>query len=270
MATLSTPRSAVSRVLPFGSRHAVHILERNRFIFRRGWMVIVSGFFEPVFFLLGIGFGLGSLIGSVTGPDGSAIPYAIFVAPALLATASMNGAVYDSTNMFFRLRYEKAYDGMLATPMNVGDIALGEVIWALGRGALYGLGFLIVMFAFGLVPSAWGMLALPASMLIGFATAAAGLAATTFMRSWQDLDLLFVITLPLFLFSGTFFPISTYPEPLRIVVELSPLYRGVDLIRGLTLGHVGISQVIDVVYLAAMGLLFVWLASRRLGKMLIK
>lgn len=270
MATLSTPRSAVTRVLPFGSRHSVHILERNRFIFRRGWMVIVSGFFEPVFFLLGIGFGLGSLIGTVAGPDGVAIPYAIFVAPALLATASMNGAVYDSTNVFFRLRYEKAYDGMLATPMNVGDIALGEVIWALGRGALYGLGFLIVMFVFGLVPSAWGVLALPASMLIGFATAAAGLAATTFMRSWQDLDLLFVVTLPLFLFSGTFFPITTYPEPLRILVELSPLYRGVDLIRGLTLGQVGLSQVVDVFYLAAMGLFFVWLASRRLGKMLIK
>ena len=106
------PRGGVTRVLPFGSRHSVHILERNRFIFRRGWMVIFSGFFEPVFFLLGIGFGLGSLIGTVAGPDGTQIPYAVFVAPALLATASMNGAVYDTTNMFFRLRYEKAYDGI--------------------------------------------------------------------------------------------------------------------------------------------------------------
>ena len=183
MSTTTRAISSVTRVLPFGSRHSVHILERNRFIFRRGWMVIFSGFFEPVFFLLGIGFGLGALIGTVTGPDGSQIPYAVFVAPALLAASSMNGAVYDSTNMFFRLRYEKAYDGMLSTPMNVGDIALGEVIWALGRGALYGLGFLFVMFVFGLVPSPWGLLALPASMLIGFATAAAGLAATTFMRS---------------------------------------------------------------------------------------
>jgi lipooligosaccharide transport system permease protein len=261
---------SVARVLPFGSRHSVHILERNRFIFRRGWMVIFSGFFEPVFFLLGIGFGLGSLIGTVTGPDGTLIPYAVFVAPALLATASMNGAVYDSTNMFFRLRYEKAYDGMLATPLNVGDIALGEVIWALGRGALYGLGFLAVMFAFGLVPSTWGLLALPASMLIGFATAAAGLAAVTFMRSWQDLDLLFTVTLPLFLFSGTFFPVTTYPEPLRTIVEFTPLYRGVDLVRGLTTGIVGWAQLIDVVYLFAMGVFFVWVASRRLGKMLIK
>jgi lipooligosaccharide transport system permease protein len=262
--------AGVARVMPFGSRHSVHILERNRFIFRRGWMVIFSGFFEPVFFLLGIGFGLGSLIGTVAGPGGAVIPYAVFVAPALLATAAMNGAVYDSTNMFFRLRYEKAYEGMLATPMNVGDISLGEVIWALGRGALYGFGFLVVMFAFGLVPSPWGVLALPASMLIGFATAAAGLAAVTFMRSWQDLDLLFVVTLPLFLFSGTFFPIETYPEPLRTIVEFSPLFRGVDLVRGLTTGALGWNLVIDVIYLALMGALFVYGAARRLGKMLLK
>jgi lipooligosaccharide transport system permease protein len=260
----------VGRILPFGSRHSVHIIERNRFVFRRGWMVIFTGFFEPLFFLLGIGFGLGSLVGNVAGPGGQLIPYAVFVAPALLAASAMNGAVYDSTNMFFRLRYEKAYDGMLATPLTVGDIAMGEVAWALGRGSLYGFGFLVVMFALGLVPSPWGLLALPASMLIGFATAAAGLTAVSFMRSWQDLDLIFVVTLPLFLFSATFFPITSYPEGLRIFVELTPLYRGVDLIRGLTTGAVGMSQVIDVIYLAVMGAVFLMIASRRLGKMLLK
>jgi lipooligosaccharide transport system permease protein len=257
-------------VLPFGSRHSIHILERNRLIFRRGWMVIFSGFFEPLFYLLGIGFGLGSLIGAVEGPGGQLIPYAVFVAPALLAASAMNGAIYDSTNMFFRLRYQKAYDGMLATPMNVGDIALGEVAWALMRGTLYGVGFMAVMFALGLVPSLWGLLALPASMLIGFAFAAAGLTAVSFMRSWQDLDLFFVATLPLFLFSATFFPITAYPEPMRLIVELTPLYRGVDLIRGLTTGVVGMSQLIDVIYLSLMGAFFLWVASRRLGGMLLK
>jgi lipooligosaccharide transport system permease protein len=261
---------ALGRALPFGSRHSVHIIERNRLIFRRGWMVIFSGFFEPLFYLLGIGFGLGGLIGNVQGPGGDLIPYAVFVAPALLATSAMNGAVYDSTNMFFRLRYEKAYDGILATPMNVGDVALGEVIWALGRGSLYGIGFLIVMFALGLVRSPLGVLALPASMLIGFATSAAGLTAVSFMRSWQDLDLIFVITLPLFLFSATFFPLTAYPEQLRLLVEVTPLYRGVDLVRGLTTGVVGVSQLVDVVYLAAMGSGFLLIASRRLGRLLLK
>jgi lipooligosaccharide transport system permease protein len=90
------------------------------------------------------------------------------------------------------------------------------------------------------------------------------------MRSWQDLDLLFVVTLPLFLFSGTFFPISTYPEPLRTIVEFSPLYRGIDLVRAMTTGVIGFTQLIDVVYLFVMGLFFVWVASRRMGKMLLK
>jgi lipooligosaccharide transport system permease protein len=260
----------VGRILPFGSRHAIHLIERNRLIYRHEWMVIFTGFFEPLFYLLGIGFGLGSLIGTVVGPDGTLIPYSVFVAPALLASSAMNGAVYDSTNMFFRLRYEKAYDGMLATPLNVGDVALGEIIWALGRGSLYGLGFLIVMFVMGLVPASTGIFALPASMLIGFATAAAGMTAVTFMRGWQDLDLIFVVTLPLFLFSATFFPITGYPEGLRLFVELTPLYRGVDLVRGMTTGVVGISQLIDVIYLAVMGIVFLWIASRRLGKMLLK
>ena len=115
-----------------------------------------------------------------------------------------------------------------------------------------------------------GLVSLAELKAIGFATAAAGLVAVTFMRSWQDLDLLFVITLPLFLFSGTFFPISTYPEPLRILVELSPLYRGVDLVRGMITGVIGVAQVIDVIYLFVMGMFFVWVASRRMGKMLLK
>ena len=259
----------VRRMLPFGSRHSVHILERNRLVYKHEWMVIFTGFFEPLFYLLGIGFGLGSLIGNIT-VDGQQIPYAVFVAPALLATSAMNGGIYDSTNMFFRLRYEKSYEGMLASPMSVGDIALGEVIWALMRGTLYGLGFLIVMFAMGLVTSPLGILALPASMLIGFATAATGLTAVTFMRSWQDLDLIFVVSLPLFLFSATFFPITAYPPALQFLVSITPLYRGVDLVRGLTTGSVGVSQLIDVIYLLTMGIVFLWIASRRLGRMLTK
>jgi lipooligosaccharide transport system permease protein len=260
----------VRRMLPFGSRHSVHILERNRLVYKHEWMVIFTGFFEPLFYLLGIGFGLGSLIGNITGPDGQQIPYAVFVAPALLATSAMNGGIYDSTNMFFRLRYEKSYEGMLASPMSVGDIALGEIAWALMRGTLYGFGFLIVMFAMGLVTSPLGILALPASMLIGFATAATGLTAVTFMRSWQDLDLIFVVSLPLFLFSATFFPITAYPPGLQLLVSITPLYRGVDLVRGLTTGSVGVSQLIDVIYLLTMGIVFLWIASRRLGRMLTK
>ena len=192
--------------LPFG-RRASRLIERNLMVYRRGWIIIFSGFFEPFFYLLGIGFGIGSLVGNVSLGAGHSVPYAVFVAPALMAGTAMNGALYDSTfNLFFKLRYAKTYDAVLATPLGVADVALGEVTWALMRGSLYSLGFLVVMAALGLVISPWALLALPAATLIGFSSAAVGTVATTFMRKWQDFDLVIVVTLPLLLFSATFFP----------------------------------------------------------------
>jgi len=266
--------TALGRVLPIvplGAGRAVRIFERNVFVYRRTWMVILSGFFEPLFYLIGIGFGLGALIGTVEGPTGQPIPYAVFVAPALLATAAMNGAIYDSTfNMFFKLKYAKTYDAILSTPLGVGDVAVGEVGWALFRGTLYAIGFMVVMLLLGLATSWWAVLAVPAAVLIGFAAAAIGASATSFMRKWQDFDLIFVVTMPLFLFSATFFPITAYPEPVRTIVELTPLYRGVHLIRGLTTGAIEPMLLVDVIYLLVLGLIGLAVVSRRLGRLLLK
>jgi lipooligosaccharide transport system permease protein len=263
----------LARVAPpilFGGRRAGLLIERNVLVYRRGWLIIVSGFFEPLFYLMSIGLGLGALVGAVV-TDGQEIPYAAFVAPALMAASAMNGAIYDSTfNVFFKLNYAKTYDAILATPVGVGDVALGEIGWALIRGGLYATAFLIVMFALGMVISPWGILALPAALLVGFAFAGAGMAATTFMRTWQDFDLIQLAILPLFLFSATFFPITTYPEPIRILVQLTPLYHGVDLLRGLTTGNLGPGLLVHVAYLAAMGLLGLAITSRRLQRLLLK
>lgn len=265
--------TVLTRIAPpfaFGSR-AGRVIERNLMVYRRTWIVIVSGFFEPLFYLLGIGFGLGALVGAVTGPGGQPVPYGVFVAPGLLASAAMNGAIYDSTfNVFFKLRYARTYDAMLSTPLGIGDVALGEVGWALIRGTLYATGFLAVMALLGLVRSPWIVLALPGAMLIGFAFAAVGMAATTFMRSWTDFDWIFVVILPLFLFSATFYPIETYPGALRAVIGLTPLYHGVDLLRSLSLGAIGPGLLVHVVYLGAMGLAGLWVVSRRLDRLLLK
>jgi len=199
------------------------------------------------------------------------IEYTVFVAPALLASSAMNGAVYDSTfNIFFKLKYAKTYDAMLTTPLGVGDIAVGEVIWALIRGTLYAVGFIVVIFVLGLALSPWAILAVPAAMLIGFAAAAIGTSCTTFIRKWQDFDLIFVVTLPLFLFSATFFPITAYPEPIRLLVEVTPLYRGVHLIRGLTTGEIEPMLLVDVAYLLILGFIGLAIVSRRLGHLLLK
>ncbi len=268
-----TALASLPRILPIGlgSRRAALLIERNVYVYRRGWMVLFSGFFEPLFYLLSIGLGIGGIVGDIPGPNGTSIPYSLFVAPALLATASMNGAIAESTfNVFFKLNYQKTYDAVLATPLGAGDVALGEIGWAVIRSTLYAIGFVVVIAVLGLVRSPWVVLAVPAATLLSFAFSSIGMAATTFMRSWQDFDLIQLVVLPLFLFSGTFYPISAYPEPFRLIVELTPLYQGVDLIRSLVIGTVGAGQLLNIAYLSAMGLIGLAIVARRLDHLLLK
>jgi lipooligosaccharide transport system permease protein len=254
-----------------GSRRARYLVERNIYVYRHGWIVIFSGFFEPLFYLGSIGFGLGALVGTITGPAGEPISYQLFVAPALLASAAMNGAVAEGTfNFFFKLRYNKTFDSILSTPMSPGDVAVGELVWALIRGGIYAIGFILVMVLLGLIVSPWALLAVPAALLIGFGFGAVGMAATSFMRTWQDFDLIQLVILPLFLFSGTFYPIDAYPEGLRVLVQLTPLYQGVDLIRSLVVGHLEWSLLFHVAYLGIMGIVGLAIVERRLDKLLLK
>jgi lipooligosaccharide transport system permease protein len=249
---------------------SVRVVERNLQVYRRLWGMFVAGLAEPFFYLTGIGFGVGSLVGSVQ-VGSHTLPYPVFVAPALMASAAMNGAYFDSTfGLFFKLKIAKSYEAVLATPLGVGDIAAGEVLWALARGAVYGAAFLLVMVGFGLVASPWAALALPGSILIGFAFASMGCAATSFARNWQDFDLILLVQMPIFLFSATFFPATVYPGPIRIIAEISPLTRGVDLLRGLTTGDLSPLMVLDAAYLLAIGLVGVAITSRRLGRVLLK
>ncbi len=246
------------------------MVERNLLVYRRTFLVIFSGFFEPLFYLVSMGWGVGSLIGNVTLPDGRSVPYVVFVAPALLASSAMNGAIYEASfNFFYKIKYAKTYDAVVTTPMHIRDVAVGEVAWALIRGSLYSLGFMLVVIPLGLVLSPLGLLAFPAAMLIGFAFASTGMAATTFVRKWQDFDYVQLAILPMFLFSGTFYPLSTYPPQLQTVVQLTPLYRGVHLIRALTTGSLDPEIAIDIAYLLAMGLISTSVVAHRLEKRLL-
>ena len=245
------------------------LLLRNYLSYKSAWYVFLTGFLEPVFYLFSIGVGVGKLIESFD-VNGHAIPYAEFVAPGMLAAAAMNGAILDSTfNMFFKLKFQKLYDQMLATPMTTSDIARGEILWGELRGASYSVAFLLVMWALGLVHSWWALLALPATLLIGFAFAAVCMALTTWMKSWQDFDKIALVQLPLFLFSGTFFPVTAFDGALRWVVEATPLYRGVVLCRELTTGVLSWESGVSVVYLLAMGALGLLVVRRRLDLLLL-
>jgi lipooligosaccharide transport system permease protein len=268
--------SLVARVLPYdaiaglGGRRGHVLVERSLMVYRRTWLIIVSGFFEPLFYLLSIGVGLGELVPhlSYAGQD---VRYTAFVAPALLASSAMNGAIYDSTfNIFWKMKYAKVYDAVLATPLGPLDVATGEITWALARGVIYSSAFLVVMAAMGLLHSWWVLLSLPFSILEALAFAACGMAATTFMRSWQDFEWVNLSILPMFLFSATFYPLSTYPRAIGDVVRWTPLYQAVDIQRALILGHPHVGLLANVGYLVAMGLVGVVIATRRLGRLLLK
>jgi len=260
-----------TRRLGLGGAGSGYLIERHARVYRHAWAMLVSGFFEPLFYLLSIGVGLGKLVGSVTGPGGHLVDFPSFVAPALLASSAMNGALYDSTfNVFFRLKYAKLYDSALATPMRADEIALGEIGWALIRGGLYGLAFMVVIVALGLAHSVWAVADVPAALLIGFAFAGTGMAATTFMKSWQHFEYVLLATLPMFLFSTTFYPLGVYPRGLQIVVEATPLYQGVELLRGLTLGVIEPGLLWRVAYLALMGAVGLYVAGRRIARLLLK
>ncbi|MGI9092164.1 MAG: ABC transporter permease [Mycobacteriales bacterium] len=266
-------RNLLLRALPLPpiTSRAFLLVERNFIVYRRAWVLIVSGFFEPVFYLFSIGIGIGALVGHVRYAH-QAIGYTSFVAPAMLASSAMNGAVYDSTsNVFFKLRYAKTYDAILSTPLAAGDVAVGEIVWAQIRGLLYSATFLVVMLAMGLVHSWWVALALPASVLVGLAFGAVGMAAASFMRTWQDFEFIQLLVLPMFLFSTTFYPLYVYPHWLQYVIRGTPLYQSVALLRDLAVGNVHpISTLLHLVYLAAMTTVGVAVASRRLERLLLK
>ena len=245
------------------------IFERNLMVYRRAWMIIFSGIFEPLFYLFSMGVGLGHFVGKVPLENGRLVEYASFVAPALLASAAMNGAVFDASNVFWKMKYAKTYDAILSTPIGPADVAVGETAWALFRGFLYAVSFMVVAGALGLIDSVWGLLALPGAVLIGFAFAGMGVAATTFMRTWQDFELIGLVQLPLFLFSATFFPITTYPEAIQWVVRCSPLYHAATLLRELTTGTVGLGSFVHVAVLVGLGLVGLLVTGRRLEKLLL-
>jgi lipooligosaccharide transport system permease protein len=258
------------RVVPPVGGRSRRLVARNAMVARRAWWIPLSGLAEPVFYLLSIGIGLGKLVGGIAGPGHRLYPYATYVAPALLAASAMNGAIYECTfNVYFKLKYARVYDAILVTPLRAIDVARGEITTALIRGAVYSAVFVTMMSALGDVDSGWAALALPAALLIGFAFAAAGMAATTYMRGWTDFDLVQLVMLPLFLFSTTFYPLSTYPRWLQIVVECTPLYHGVVLERALTLGAVGPSLIGHAVYLAALGVAGMAVAGRRIRVLLL-
>ncbi|GLZ79483.1 transport permease protein [Actinorhabdospora filicis] len=247
------------------------MVERNYAVHRHGWIMIISGLLESLFYLFSLGVGVGALVKQIELPGGRMVDYAVFVAPAMLANAAMNAAVAETTfNVFGKLKWMKLYDGVLATPMRPRDVAAGEITWALIRGAIYSAAFLVVMAALGLTDTWWAVLAFPGSVLIGLTFSGIGMLATTYFRNWPDFDWMMAFIFVMFLFSGSFAPIENYPSWLQWAVYASPLYHGIELLRAFSLGDLSPMLLVHAAYLAVVGAVCMGFAARRLSKLLYK
>ena len=235
------------------------------------WWVLVSGFFEPLLYLLSIGIGVGALVGDFRLADGRIVTYAAFVAPAMLAASAMNGALAESTfNFFGKMKYMRLYDAVIATPVTPVEVAVGELLWAMLRGAVYSVAFLVIMAWMDLTTPLWALAAFPATMAVGFAFGALGMMLSTFVRSWVDFDYVMVAQFALFLFSGTFAPVDSFPTVMRVLVEVTPLYHGVEVVRALTTGVLEWTLVWHLAYLLVLTVVCLRVAGRRINDLLCK
>ena len=258
-----------------GTRHSASFSGRFPVVAARGlkanWgtssLLMASGAVEPVLYLLAMGIGLGTFIGQVQ----AGTSYAAWIAPALLATSALNGAVMDATwNVFMKLKFDKLYETMLSTSLGPLDVALGEITVALVRGGIYATSFVAVMALLGLVESWWVLLTIPACLLIALGIAALGIAATSFCRTFQQMDWIMLVLMPMFMFSGTFYPVDIYPAPIAAAVKCLPLWHGIEMLRDLNAGAVSWLTAGHALYFVVLAMLGVWAASLRLKALFLR
>ena len=276
MSILTAVAIAEKRKGKFGEKYYAG---RARVVLQRSWvtfksstyLVVLSGFIEPLLNLAVFGFGVGQFIGDIKLADGRAISYAAFIVPGLLATSAMMGAVMDSTwNVYFKMHGSHLYQAMLSTSLGPMDVALGEIAWALLRGALYSTSFMIVVTPLGLIPSWWGLLTIPAGVIIGFGFASLGMAATSYIKGFQQLNLVNIVLMPLTLFSGSFFPLSVLPDWLALIITWTPLSQGIEMMRMCTLGTINSGIFVHVAYFAIFITGGLYLTTRRLNALFMK
>ena len=249
---------------------AFRVWQRNLWVYRSRWLfALVPNFFEPLFYLLGMGLGLGFYVAS-GGEFGSS--YLAFIAPGLVAASAMNGASFETTyNVFIKLHFARLYDAFIATRANMEDVAVGELLWAVTRSVMYGGIFLLITLFFD-TPISWRLLlALPAIALVGFCFAGIGLAFTSVIPIIDVFSYYFTLFLtPSFLFSDIFFPVADrFPPLLVAVAELTPLYRSVQLLRGIVMGDFA-GLWLDVGYLVLVGTAFSSFAVWRMRRKVVR
>lgn len=247
------------------------VLLRNWISFKSSaWIAVVSGFLEPVLYLLSFGYGVGALVGNI-GTSTGEISYAAFIAPGLLATSAMNGAMLDSTwNVFFKLNESKLYNAMLATSLGPLDVALGEIAWALMRGGLYATAFTGIIAALGLVATWWALLAIPAAIIVAFGFASFGMAITSYMKSHHQMNFFYIFLMPMFLFSGAFYPLTVFPGWAQAIIKALPLRQAIELVTGCMTGNFSMHLLVNLTYFMVMICVGLFFTTKRLNALFMK
>lgn len=250
----------------------LRVWQRNLVVYRRIWAInFMVPLLEPLFYLLAFGIGFSGLIGDVE-YAGLKTSYVAFIAPALLATAMMFNSFYETTfASFVRMYYQKTFDALLATPLSLEEVITGEIVWGATKSVLAAALMLVVISLFGLVRLPEGLLILPLAFLGGLAFGAVGMYFTGITPSIDMFNLpIFLFVTPLFLFSGTFFPVAGLPEWAQYVAVLSPLYHVVELSRLAVMGRMESGFFFSLAYLAVFSAAFFLLAMRAMRRRLIK
>jgi len=248
------------------------VWKRNLITYQKIWKVnFITPLLEPMLYILAFGLGFSGMIGEIR-YAGVSLSYTEFIAPALIATAIMYNAFFETTfASFVRMYYQKTFDAMLATPLSLGEIIIAEIVWSATKATGAAIVMVSVLGAFGYVRFPSGLLLIPTAFLGGLSFGAVGLFFTGIVPSIEMFNLpIFLFVTPMFLFSGTFFPVSNLPlwaQPLALVF---PLYHLVELDRQFALGVPSTSTVISSAYLFVFFLIFSALALATMRKRLIK
>jgi lipooligosaccharide transport system permease protein len=236
-------------------RHSAAVWRRNAGVFSKLWRgALLPTFLDPFFYLLALGFGLGTYVARING-----IPYEDFIAPGLIASAAMWSSAFETTyNVYFRMNELRLYDNVLSTPVEVQDLVAGDLAWSATRSTLYGTVVLVVVAAFGLIGSWWAVLIPPFVALGGLCISVIGYTFTSLIPKIDLYSYFFTLGItPMFLFSGIFFPFDRLPDWAEVVAWFTPLYHLVEITRGMATGPNALSIFANAVWLAVVsGVLF--------------
>ncbi|OGC89325.1 MAG: hypothetical protein A2142_01440 [candidate division Zixibacteria bacterium RBG_16_48_11] len=256
------------RIIPDVSALSFRVLLRHKDVFlMQAKTSIIPPFLDPLFYLVGMGYGLGALVTNIEG-----MSYVQFIAPAIIASVMMTAPFFENTiGSFIRLKHQKTYDAMVSTPASVEDVVTGDILYGAFKALIQGTSVFIVVALFGLVTSWWGLLILPFCLMAGFMFACIAITYTAWMPDINYVDYFFVILLtPMFIFAGTFFPVSQLPGWAQEVAFFMPLYHVVNITRGLIVGNLSTSMLLDLLWMMMVTLIFYRLSLYMMKRRVLK